>query len=74
MFDLDFYNQIFNCIKFSSQNTLAGLSSVILSSRNMTIRQRPDILNAFDTNKAAYIKYKNNGLLDYVNDYVDYFN
>jgi hypothetical protein len=73
MFDLNFYNQIFNCIKFSSQNTFAGLSSVILSSRTVTIRQRPDILNAFDTNKAAYEKYKLNGLLDYVNDYVDYF-
>jgi len=73
MFDLDFYNQIFNCINFSSQNTFLGLSSSILSTRG-TIRQRPEILNEYSIMKAHFEKCSKNGLLDYVNDYVAYFN
>lgn len=72
MFDLNFYNQIFRCVYFSSNNTFLGLSSTILSTRT-TLRQRPDILNDFENNKAHFEKYKLNGLLDYVNDYVAYF-
>ena len=73
MFDLNFYNQVFQCINFSSHNTYLGLSSSILSTRG-SIRQRPDVLNDYENNRAVYKEYKNNGISDYVNDYLDYFN
>jgi len=73
MFDLDFYNQVFQCINFSSRNTYLGLSSRILSTRG-SIRQRPDVLNDYENNRAVFKQYKDNGINDYVNDYIDYFN
>jgi hypothetical protein len=73
MFDLDFYNQVFQCINFSSRNTYLGLSSSILSTRG-SIRQRPDVLNDYENNRAVFKQYKDNGINDYVNDYIDYFN
>ena len=72
MFDLDFYYQVFDCIKATCQNTHLGVASFILGYRD--IRQpRHDIINLVADNKAAFNKYKANGIIDYCNDYVDYF-
>ena len=73
MIDLNFYNQLFTCINYSSKYTFLGVASTILSTRG-TLKQRPDILNDFENKKAKFEKYKLNGLLDYVNDYIAYFN
>lgn len=72
MFDLDFYNQVFQCIKYSSHDTYLGLATSIFSTRG-SIRQRPDVLNDYENNRAVYKVYKDNGINDYVKDYLDYF-
>ena len=73
MFDLDFYNQVFQCIKYSSFDTYMGLATSIFSTRG-SIRQRPDVLNDYENNRAVFKEYKDNGIYDYVKDYLDYFN
>jgi hypothetical protein len=72
MFDLNFYNQVFQCIEYSSNDTYLRLSSSIFSTRG-SLRQRPDILNNYENNREVYKEYKDNGIYDYVKDYLDYF-
>ena len=69
MFDLNFYNQIFDCLR--SKNELNKLSSIILSiNSHCQVKNNSKIV---DNSKSRFDNYIDNGIFDYTIEYVHYF-
>ena len=69
MFDLNFYNQIFDCLH--AKNELNKLSSNIL--RINSLCQVKNNSKIVDNSKSRFDNYIDNGIFDYTIEYIHYF-
>ena len=71
MIDIKFYRQVSNCKK-AKKDEISDMAKTILSQR--TARTRKRMQNLVDENTAKCDLYSGNGILEYMDEYEDYFN
>ena len=70
MIDLNFYRQVSDCKK-GKKDEISDMAKTILSQR--TARTRKRMQKMIDENTAKCDLYSNNGILEYMDEYEDYF-
>ena len=70
MIDIEFYRQVADCKK-AKKNEINNMAKIILSQR--TAQTSKNMHDLIDKNTAKFNKYKNNGILEYMDEYEDYF-
>ena len=71
MIDIKFYRQVSDC-KQAKKDEISNMAQTILSQR--TGQKSKDMQDLIDENRAKCDMYYDNGILEYVNEYQDYFN